>query len=515
MKSSHFVNLLLLLALVAPPPPSLGFSFGSTREQVKKTPVGGSSSKRPPPPIPKKGAKWRPFAPLSTTMARGTNKNHPVSALSASTTTTSSSRTSMIISKRDVQAVLSASAFFVMDIATRRLFRYLKLTMFPPSLVACFVLFLAQIWIMPKRVTDDWLSPGAQLLAKWLPVFFVPSLITLPLADTAQLELVKVAILVSVGFIVSLLSTAGTVVFVRRNNNSNNSNNNNVIDIKTTTVIAATAATRPFSNRLVQLLTLLTVATGLFNTVISVNHHPTGQGAYLVLATLTSFVYGSQLNSRIKSILHPLVTCTALTWAAIQVLVVSSSSSFAAGLRLYQTTAGSLLLKCLGPAVVSLACSMYARRMLMRDNWKSIVAAITTSTITGLLGTAIAVRWLTQTSAAIRLSLLSRNITSPLAMAIAGMLNADVSLAVSIVVVTGLLGANFGATILSLFGITDPVARGLAVGAAAHGLGTAAMVNEKEAFPLAGAAMALSAFAATITVAIPPVRNLLIRIAMG
>jgi hypothetical protein len=28
------------------------------------------------------------------------------------------------------------------------------------------------------------LSPGAAVLAKWLPVFFVPSLITLPLAQS-------------------------------------------------------------------------------------------------------------------------------------------------------------------------------------------------------------------------------------------------------------------------------------------------------------------------------------------
>jgi putative effector of murein hydrolase len=38
---------------------------------------------------------------------------------------------------------------------------------------------------------------------------------------------------------------------------------------------------------------------------------------------------------------------------------------------------------------------------------------------------------------------LSHNITSPLAMAIAGIFGADVSLAVSIVLVTDLIGANF------------------------------------------------------------------------
>jgi putative effector of murein hydrolase len=415
--------------------------------------------------------------------------------------------------------VLSASAFFAMDIITRRSFQYLKLTMFPPSLAACAVLFLAQIVVLPKIVTDDLLPPGANLLAKWLPVFFVPSLITLPLADTAQLEVVKVATIVVVGFVASLLSTAGTVVLVRRRTTQKSTTSAGTIGgspstTSTATPTTTTTASGPFSARLVQLLSTLTLLTAIasatFNNVPRAVH-----AAYLVLCTVTTFVYGSQMPQRVKKLLHPLVTCTALTWGSIALLMRLSSSSFAAGLRLYQTTAGPILLKCLGPAVVSLACSMYARRILMRDNWRSILSAIGAGTVTGLFGTAVAVRWLTQTSDAIRLSLLSRNITSPLAMAMATMLNANVSLAVSMVVVTGLLGANFGATILSAVGITDPVARGLAVGASAHGLGTAALVNEKEAFPFAGAAMALSAFAATIAVAIPPVRHVLTRIALG
>ena len=70
-------------------------------------------------------------------------------------------------------------------------------------------------------------------------------------------------------------------------------------------------------------------------------------------------------------------------------------------------------------------------------------------------------------------------------MAIASILGADVSLAVTIVVLTGLFGANFGASILDAVGIKDAVARGLGIGDAAHGLGTAAFANEKDAFPFA------------------------------
>lgn len=52
----------------------------------------------------------------------------------------------------------------------------------------------------------------------------------------------------------------------------------------------------------------------------------------------------------------------------------------------------------------------------------------------------------------LRLATLPRNITSPLAMAICSILGADTSLAIAIVVISGVIGANFGATALDLMG---------------------------------------------------------------
>lgn len=158
---------------------------------------------------------------------------------------------------------------------------------------------------------------------------------------------------------------------------------------------------------------------------------------------------------------------------------------------------------------------MYERRKLMRENLAEVGAAVTVSAFGGVFGTAAAVRFLQIASPYLRLSLLSRNITSPLAMAIAGILGADVSLAVSMVVITGLIGANFGASILDSFGIKDAVARGLGIGAAAHGLGTAAFVNEQDAFPFAAIAMALTASATTVVVSVPVFKRFILQLALG
>ena len=248
---------------------------------------------------------------------------------------------------------------------------------------------------------------------------------------------------------------------------------------------------------------------------------------FLGSTTLSGFVYGSRLPKKFKKIVHPLVTCTTLTWTIMALFAKLVESSFGSMLTTYKmgkgfnglagTGAGDVLLFLLGPAVMSLAISMYDKRELIRDNFLQIATAISVSSLGGLFGTAWMVRLIGLIQPSFRVALLSRNITSPLAMAIAGLLGASastISIAVSIVVVTGLFGANFGAASLTVAGVKDPVARGMGIGAAAHGLGTAAFVDEKDAFPFSAISMALTATACTCLVSVPVIKKIILSIAL-
>jgi hypothetical protein len=79
----------------------------------------------------------------------------------------------------------SAMLLVVADVAFRRLFDTLKIS-FPSSLGGMMIL-LAAMLLKGGTVIYQLLAPGAGLLAKWLPVFFVPSLITLPLIDGSKI----------------------------------------------------------------------------------------------------------------------------------------------------------------------------------------------------------------------------------------------------------------------------------------------------------------------------------------
>lgn len=379
------------------------------------------------------------------------------------------------------------------------------------------------------------LNPGATLLAKWLPVFFVPSLITLPLAQSlgSVYEVLKVLSVIIGGFFFTLFTTAWSVLGVRKLLNGGGiGSEEKVVDMPFERIASTEAITNPppkaFSTSLFRTLKAIAGITGL-STVAIIKKSPESkwvnvlQSSFLLSTTLSTFVFGANLPKWFTKTVHPLVTCTALTWVASKLLAILTGSTFINILQSYKTGtlslftggAGDTLLFLLGPAVVALSCQMYGRKKLMRENIPEVGVSTLVSSFGGLYGTAAAVRVLNLLNPTIRLSLLSRNITSPLAMAIAGILGADVSLAVTIVVLTGLFGANFGASILDAAGIQDAVARGLGIGAAAHGLGTAAFANEKDAFPFAAIAMALTATMCTVLVSLPVIKKSVLKLALG
>ena len=111
---------------------------------------------------------------------RGSNAN-PSSSTSIHATTAS---------ENSVKSTATATLSLIfMDVKLRSLFTKYSIA-FPSSLAGCGALFVSMIALDSLSGDAKWgqaiyekLNPGAIVLAKWLPVFFVPGLITLPLAS--------------------------------------------------------------------------------------------------------------------------------------------------------------------------------------------------------------------------------------------------------------------------------------------------------------------------------------------
>ena len=252
------------------------------------------------------------------------------------------------------------------------------------------------------------------------------------------------------------------------------------------------------------------------------------ESLFMLLVTLHNYAVGSRLVTCITTStqwMHPLVTCTILTWVVVAIIVAPAKeqSSFLDILRSYHRNhgdmglgggAGDLLLYMLGPMVISLSVPMYSKRNIVRAHVKEVATAVISASFGSLFGTALVVRYL-GVNTSHRLSLISRIVTPSLAIDISNILNTNVSIAVSVVVITGLIGSTFGVAVLDFLRIQDPIVRGLCMGVSAHGLGTGSLVHEQDAFPFAAIAMALTAFLSTVIVSIPFFQQLLLKTTLG
>lgn len=126
----------------------------------------------------------------------------------------------------------------------------------------------------------------------------------------------------------------------------------------------------------------------------------------------------------------------------------------------------------LGPATVALAVPLYQQYQKVRKSIAVIVVAILCGSATAATS-AIGVAWAFGASRETLLSLAPKSVTAPIAMGIAEATGGVPSLTAVLVVLTGILGAVFGTWTLNALRIKDWRARGLAMGTASHGIGTA------------------------------------------
>ena len=147
----------------------------------------------------------------------------------------------------------------------------------------------------------------------------------------------------------------------------------------------------------------------------------------------------------------------------------------------------------LGPATVALAVPLYRQWHRVRRSALAIAVSLVAGSLTAILS-AVCVAWLLDGSQAVLASLAPKSVTAPVAMGIAEKLGGLPSLTAVLVIVTGILGAMLGPKLLDMTGVVDWRARGLAIGTASHGIGTARALQVNEtAGAFSGLAMGLNA----------------------
>ncbi|MEM6945703.1 MAG: LrgB family protein [Pseudomonadota bacterium] len=152
----------------------------------------------------------------------------------------------------------------------------------------------------------------------------------------------------------------------------------------------------------------------------------------------------------------------------------------------------------LGPATVCLAIPLYRQIERVRRSAWALGVSILAGSLTASVS-AVAIGWMLSGGRDTLIALAPKSATAPVAMGIAEALGGLPSLTAVLVILTGVLGAMLGPPLLTLIGVRDWAARGVAMGTASHGIGTARALQVNEvAGAFSGLAMGFNALATAL-----------------
>ena len=190
----------------------------------------------------------------------------------------------------------------------------------------------------------------------------------------------------------------------------------------------------------------------------------------LFLLTLTVGIFcGAQaLYRRTRTtLLHPVLLTFLLLIAFLKVTDIEYS-------RYREATA--VLDFMLGMSVVALGYLMYEQSEHIRGNAVAILTATVVGCVVGV-GSVVGIAAAMGADSEILISIAPKSVTVPIAVSIAGPMGGIVSITSVVVFLTGVFGSIIGSWVLDRTGVRLPQARGLAMGSAAHGIGTARAVE--------------------------------------
>ena len=201
-----------------------------------------------------------------------------------------------------------------------------------------------------------------------------------------------------------------------------------------------------------------------------------------VAISLVGYVIGVQLKKKFKlAVLNPLMISI--------IFVVGVVLLFKLDYPSYKKQA-EILNYLLTPATIALAIPLYQQLSLLRKNLLAVIC--------GIMSSVLAMSVLFSLSHEDFVTLLPKSITTAIGMGVSEELGGIQTITVAVIIVTGVLGNVIGEGVCKLFRITEPISRGLALGTAAHAIGTAKALEMGE---IEGAMSSLSiAVAGLLTV---------------
>ena len=209
-----------------------------------------------------------------------------------------------------------------------------------------------------------------------------------------------------------------------------------------------------------------------------------------VVLTLAAFQVGRLCQAKCK---------TALCNPTLIAVILVVGFLFAAKMDVGDYQAGvSYLNWLLTPATVCLAIPMYEQFQILRRNLPAVCAGVAAGIAT-CLAMVLLIGAVCGFEASLTVSLLPKSVTTAIGLALTEMAGGMVGVTTAAISVTGIFSNVAGVFLCKVFRITDPVARGVALGTSGHVIATA---KANELGELTGAVSSLSLVVAGMLTAV-------------
>ena len=130
----------------------------------------------------------------------------------------------------------------------------------------------------------------------------------------------------------------------------------------------------------------------------------------------------------------------------------------------------------LGPSVVALGYILHKQIHYLKGNVISVLTSITVGAVVGIASILLIGKLFVADQTLIA-SLAPKSVTTPIAMALSESNGGIPALTAVVVVVAGVMGSIIAPPIMNWLGIKSPIAKGIALGASSHGVGTATAIQ--------------------------------------
>ncbi|WP_080902673.1 LrgB family protein [Parabacteroides sp. Marseille-P3160] len=198
------------------------------------------------------------------------------------------------------------------------------------------------------------------------------------------------------------------------------------------------------------------------------NHSLFQSEIFALTLTLGTYLVALKLYKKTHlSLLHPLLTSIFMLIVVLMMLEVPYKDYFENSFLIHFM---------LGPSVVALGYVLYDQMKYLKGNVISILTSVLVGSVIGIVSV-VCIGKIMGADDILIATLEPKSVTTPIAMGISEKSGGIPSLTAVIVVAVGIFGSIVGPFVMKVLGIESHIAKGLALGASSHGVGTAAAIQ--------------------------------------